>query len=95
MIDRERVLHIARLARLNLTGEEVEQFSRELGSVIEYFEQIKHTPAEGVETTGAMTRGRDALRDDIPIPSLDRTAILRNGPHIRENHFTVPKVIGG
>ncbi|MBN1578236.1 MAG: Asp-tRNA(Asn)/Glu-tRNA(Gln) amidotransferase subunit GatC [Chitinispirillaceae bacterium] len=95
MIDREQVLHVARLARLNLTGEEVEQFSRSLGSILEYFEQIRHAPTEGVDATNVMARRHDALRNDIPVPSLKRDEILQNGPQIRENHFAVPKVIDG
>lgn len=95
MIDREHVLHIARLARLKLMDEEVEQFSRQLGSILEYVEQLENAPTEGVDPTSIMVQDHDSMRDDEPIPSLQRDELLRNGPLIKENHFAVPKVIGG
>jgi aspartyl-tRNA(Asn)/glutamyl-tRNA(Gln) amidotransferase subunit C len=95
MIDREHVLHIARLARLKLTDDEVEDFTRQMGSILEYVEQLDQSPTEGVEATSVMAREHDSLRDDVPVLSLDREAILRNGPQVKLDHFAVPKVIGG
>jgi aspartyl-tRNA(Asn)/glutamyl-tRNA(Gln) amidotransferase subunit C len=95
MIDREHVLHIARLARLKLSEEEVEQFSRQLGSILEYVEQLDHAPTDGVDPTSIMDQEHESMRDDVPVPSLPREAILHNGPLVKDNHFAVPKVIGG
>jgi len=93
MIDREHVLHIARLARLKLSDEEVEDFTGQIGSILEYVEQLESAPTEGVEPTSIMAPSHDSLRDDLPVPSLDREAILQNGPMVKEDHFAVPKVI--
>lgn len=95
MIDREHVLHIAKLARLKLTDEEIDHFTVQLGSILEYVEQLESAPTDGVDPTSIMAPAHDALRDDEPRPSLPREEILRNGPEVKQDHFAVPKVIGG
>jgi aspartyl-tRNA(Asn)/glutamyl-tRNA(Gln) amidotransferase subunit C len=95
MIDREHVLHIAKLARLNLTEEEVGSFTRQLGSILEYVDQLDRAPTEGIEATSVMACDHDSMRDDVVAASLDHEAILGNGPQVKLDHFAVPKVIGG
>jgi aspartyl-tRNA(Asn)/glutamyl-tRNA(Gln) amidotransferase subunit C len=95
MIDREHVLHIAKLARLKLTDEEVDHFTGQLGSILDYVEQLEAAPTEGVDPTSIMAPEHDALREDQPEPSLERDEVLKNGPEVKEDHFAVPKVIGG
>jgi aspartyl-tRNA(Asn)/glutamyl-tRNA(Gln) amidotransferase subunit C len=94
MIDRKQVLHVARLARLNLTEEEVGHFTGQLGAVLSYVEQLEDAPTGGIDPTCVMAPGHDSLRDDNPVPSLPREEILKNGPSIKQNHFAVPRVIG-
>lgn len=95
MIDREDVIHIARLARLKLTGEEVELFSRQLGSILEYVKQLESAPTGGVDPMSVIVECHDSMRDDEPLPTMKRDEILQNGPLIREDYFAFPKVIGG
>ena len=95
MIDHEHVLHIARLARLKLSEEEVERFSRQLGSILEYVEQLEKAPTDGVDPTSIMVMERESARDDVPVSSLPREELLRNGPSVKDDHFAVPRVIGG
>ena len=95
MIDREHVLHIARLARLNLSEIEVESMTIQLGSILDYIDQLNLASIEGVEPTCYVAPAHDPLRDDTEIPSLDTQQILKNGPNIRKGHFAIPKVIGG
>jgi aspartyl-tRNA(Asn)/glutamyl-tRNA(Gln) amidotransferase subunit C len=94
MIDREHVLHVARLARLNLTEAEVGSFTRQMGNIIEYIDQLNQAPTDGIQATSVMASGRDSLRNDAERPSLDHEALLANGPQVKLDHFAVPKVIG-
>ena len=71
MIDREQVLHVARLARLQLTEEEVERMSGELSKVLDHIETIGELgDLEGVEPTSHVVSVENVLRDDEPRPSL-------------------------
>lgn len=94
MIDRNHVQHIAKLARLRLSDDEVEHFTGQLDSIITYVDQLEAAPTEGIAPVDTIAPLHDALRDDIPVPSLEQEAILRNGPQVKLDHFAVPKVIG-
>jgi aspartyl-tRNA(Asn)/glutamyl-tRNA(Gln) amidotransferase subunit C len=94
MIDREHVRHIAALARLTLTEKEVETFTGQLGSILQYVEQLNAVETENAGTTALTAPLCDRLRDDVEQPSLSREKLLRNGPRVKNNHFAVPKVIG-
>ncbi len=95
MIDRDAVLHIARLARLNLTEEEVGNITNQLGSTLEYIDQLNKADTENVEPTNFVSPVHDPLRDDTLKSSLTQDETLQNGPVVKKGHFAIPKVIGG
>ena len=90
MIDREQVLHVARLARLELTEDEVERMSGELTGILGHIEKIGELDLEGVPPTSHVVEVVDALRDDEPRPSWPREQILAQAPAVREDGFEVP-----
>jgi aspartyl-tRNA(Asn)/glutamyl-tRNA(Gln) amidotransferase subunit C len=90
MIDREQVLHVARLARLALDDEEVERMSAELSHVLEHIERISELDLEGVEPTAHVIDVVNALRADEPRPSLDRQVALAAAPRVADGGFAVP-----
>ncbi len=90
MIDREQVLHVARLARLRLTDEEVERMSSELSSILEHVERINELDLEGVEPTSHVIDVENVLRPDEPRPCLPRERALENAPDAAEGGFRVP-----
>ena len=90
MIDREQVLHVARLARLQLTDEEVERMAGELSKVLGYIETINELDLEGVPPTSHVVEVANALRADEPRPSLPRDVALANAPERTEEGFLVP-----
>lgn len=94
MIERKHVLHIARLSRLALSDSEVDEFTKQLGSIIDYVHQLENAPTGEITPSVAMSAGRDTLRDDTLVPSPDSGEILENGPCVKDHHFAVPKVIG-
>ena len=93
MIEKKTVEHIANLARLEVTDEEIQSFTKELGSILEYVEQLNTAPTEGVEPTAFMVPEHDPLRDDTPENSLSSSETLQNGPSVKKGYFAVPKVI--
>jgi aspartyl-tRNA(Asn)/glutamyl-tRNA(Gln) amidotransferase subunit C len=90
MIDREQVLHVAKLARLKLTEEEVERMSGELSAILEHVDNINELDLEGVEPTAHVVPLENVLRADEPRPSLPRERALEGAPDADETGFRVP-----
>jgi aspartyl-tRNA(Asn)/glutamyl-tRNA(Gln) amidotransferase subunit C len=90
VIDREQVLHVARLARLALTDEEVERMSSELSTILEHVERISELELEGVEPTSHVVELENVLRPDEPRPSWPRERMLEEAPDASEGAFRVP-----
>ena len=90
MIDRDQVLHVARLARLSLTTEEVDRMSGELSGILSHIEKIGELELEGVPPTSHVVEVTNALRPDEPRPSWPREEILDAAPSVRDNGFEVP-----
>jgi aspartyl-tRNA(Asn)/glutamyl-tRNA(Gln) amidotransferase subunit C len=90
MLDREQVLHVARLARLELTGGELERMQRELSHVLDHIEKIRELDLEGVPPTSHVVDAPAPLRRDQPQPSLPREAVLDSAPEPLRGGFGVP-----
>jgi aspartyl-tRNA(Asn)/glutamyl-tRNA(Gln) amidotransferase subunit C len=90
MIDRAQVLHVAKLARLALSEQEVEAMSRELSAVLDHIEKIGELDLSGVEPTSHVIDVVNALRPDEPRPSLSREQALASAPEGLEQGFGVP-----
>ena len=90
MIDREQVLHVAKLARLKLTDDEVEKMTGELSHILEHVERMEALDLEGVEPTSHVVALENVLRDDVPRESLPRERALEQAPDATEDGFRVP-----
>jgi aspartyl-tRNA(Asn)/glutamyl-tRNA(Gln) amidotransferase subunit C len=90
MIDRDQVLHVARLARLRLTDEEVERMSGELSHILEHVEKIGELDLDGVAPTTHVVELENVLRADEPRPSLPRERALEPAPDATDDGFRVP-----
>jgi aspartyl-tRNA(Asn)/glutamyl-tRNA(Gln) amidotransferase subunit C len=90
MIDRETVLHVARLARLELSDDEVSKMSAELSKVLDHIELIRGLELDGVEPTSHVIDVVNALRPDEPWPSLPREVALASAPEPVDGGFGVP-----
>jgi aspartyl-tRNA(Asn)/glutamyl-tRNA(Gln) amidotransferase subunit C len=90
MIDREQVLHVARLARLALTDGEVERMSSELSTILEHVERISELDLDGVEPTSHVVELENVLRPDEPRPSWERERMIEEAPDSSEGAFRVP-----
>lgn len=90
MIDREQVLHVARLARLELTEDEVGRMSAELSDVLGHIEKIGELDLHGVPPTTHVVEVSNALRPDVVEESLPREAVLASAPAVADGGFLVP-----
>jgi len=91
MLSRDQVLHVARLARLELTGDEVERFAGELSKVLGHIEKIEELgDLADVEPTSHVVAVENVLRADEPRPSLPRDVALAQAPDAAQGGFRVP-----
>jgi aspartyl-tRNA(Asn)/glutamyl-tRNA(Gln) amidotransferase subunit C len=90
VIDRQQVLHVARLARLRLDEEEVERMVGELSSILEHVDRIGQLDLEGVEPTSHVIELENVLRPDEPRPSWPKERVLESAPDPAEGAFRVP-----
>jgi aspartyl-tRNA(Asn)/glutamyl-tRNA(Gln) amidotransferase subunit C len=91
MLSRDQVLHVARLARLELTDEEVERFSGELSKVLDHIEKISELgDMVDVEPTSHVVAVENALRADVPRPSWPVEDVLAAAPDAALGGFRVP-----
>ncbi|MBM3809006.1 MAG: Asp-tRNA(Asn)/Glu-tRNA(Gln) amidotransferase subunit GatC [Acidimicrobiia bacterium] len=95
LLSRQDVQRIAELARLELTSEELDLFTRQLGDILTYVEQIRALDTTGVEPTSQVLN-RPVDRDDAPGATLTRAQLLGNAPDAAPEAglFKVPRVIG-
>ena len=90
MIDREQVLHVAKLARLKLSDEEVERMAGELSGILDHVERISELDLDGVEPTSHVIELENVLRPDEPRPSWSREKVLEPAPDPADGQFRVP-----
>jgi aspartyl-tRNA(Asn)/glutamyl-tRNA(Gln) amidotransferase subunit C len=91
MLARDQVLHVARLARLELSEEEVERMAGELSKVLDHIEKIGELgDLAGVPPTSHVIAVENALRPDEPRPSLPADAALASAPDEADGGFRVP-----
>jgi aspartyl-tRNA(Asn)/glutamyl-tRNA(Gln) amidotransferase subunit C len=96
MLSRDQVLHVARLARLELSEDEVERFAAELSKVLDHIEKIGELgDLADVEPTSHVVNVENALRADEPRPSLPRDTALESAPDAALGGFRVPSPGGG
>jgi aspartyl-tRNA(Asn)/glutamyl-tRNA(Gln) amidotransferase subunit C len=93
MIDREQVRKVANLARLELTPEEEEQFTTQLGDILDYFEQLSELDISGVPPTTRAIDVSNVTRADNLQSYPDREAILQSAPEQEGEFFKVPKIL--
>jgi aspartyl-tRNA(Asn)/glutamyl-tRNA(Gln) amidotransferase subunit C len=92
-ITRETVLHVARLARLELEGDEVERMQRDLGKILGYIGELAELSTEGIAATAHIAADRAPLREDSVVPSLDHDLALAEAPRRGGGAFAVPAFV--
>jgi aspartyl-tRNA(Asn)/glutamyl-tRNA(Gln) amidotransferase subunit C len=94
LISREDVAHVARLARLDVTEDELDRFAEQLGAVLEHAADLAALDTVGVPATAHPYPLANVLRDDVVALSLDREEVLAMAPAAEDGRFRVPRILG-
>lgn len=89
----EVVRHIAQLARIELSPEELTRYQEQLSAVLEHFEKLQAVDTTGIEPTSSVLPAHSVLRPDKARPGLPREKLLENAPSTENHRFRVPPVI--
>ena len=87
------VAYLARLARINLTEDEVKLFQKQLGDVLKYVEKLRQLDVTGIDTAVHALPVFNVFRDDAPRDWLTAEQALSNAPRQANGLFVVPKVV--
>ena len=88
------VAKVARLARLELTPEELDAATHHLGDMLDHFAEIDALDLSDVEPMNQAHPQVNVLRDDVEAPCLDRDEVLSAAPHVEDGRFRVPPIVG-
>jgi len=92
-IDRKTVEKVAKLARLQLSDEELDRYGGQLGAILDYIAKLEKLDVSGLEPLSQAVDTENVFRADEPRPSLSREAALQNAPEKTADFFIVPKII--
>ena len=92
-ISREELEHVARLARLELTDDEIELFRGQLGAVLERAQRIQSLPLDDLPPTAHPVELTNVFRGDVVVPCLLPDQVLDNAPGREGNLFRVPRIL--
>ena len=92
-ISREEVAHLARLARLAVTDEELDVFAGQLDVILGAVARVGEVAADDIPPTSHVVPLTNILREDEPRPSVDRDAVLATAPAAEDGRFRVPRIL--
>ncbi len=92
-LTREEVLHVAQLARLGLSEEDLENFQRQLSDILAYFDILQKLDTSAIPPTAQVIGQQNVMRSDEVKPSSPREEILANAPRAEEGLFRVKAVL--
>lgn len=92
-ISKEEVIHIAKLASLNLSEEEIERYANDMTEILDFADMINSVNTDEIKETIAANENYNVFRKDEVIPSTDRDILLQNAPSKDDGMFRIPKVI--
>lgn len=92
-ISKEEIIHIAKLASLNLSDTEIERYTKDMQEILEFANTINNVNTEGMNETIAANEKSNVLRKDEVIEFGNRELLLSNAPSQDEGMFRIPKVL--
>ena len=92
-LTREQVAHVARLARLSFTDEELDRFAHQLSDILAYAEQVSALATEDVPPTAHALPLKNVFRPDEIKPSLSQEKALSTAPEVEDGRFKVPRIM--
>jgi aspartyl-tRNA(Asn)/glutamyl-tRNA(Gln) amidotransferase subunit C len=92
-ISDKEIEHIALLSRLKISENEKNIFAEQLSTILDYIDKLNELNTQGIEPTSHVIPLNNVMRDDIPMPSINREDALMNAPEHTEKFYRVPKII--
>jgi aspartyl-tRNA(Asn)/glutamyl-tRNA(Gln) amidotransferase subunit C len=92
-ISEEQIKHIANLAKLEFLPEELHQFSKTFGNIIDMVKQLSEVDATGVPFTSHVVDAINVLREDVAFPGMDRGELMKNVPKEEKGFIKVPAIL--
>jgi len=92
-ITKEDVVHVANLARLELSEESIDKFAGQIGEILDHVDSLKRVDTQGVPATSHAISLTNAFREDDLSGPADRDRLMANAPESEEGSFVVPKII--
>ena len=92
-VSKEEILHIAKLANLNLKDEEIDNYIINLEEILNFANVVNQAPIDGLEESIGVGENYNVFRKDEIIPSFSKEELLQNAPDKQEGMFKIPKVI--
>jgi aspartyl-tRNA(Asn)/glutamyl-tRNA(Gln) amidotransferase subunit C len=93
-ITRDEVAHLARLARLALSDDELDHLAPQLDQILSAVAQVQEVAAEGIPPTSHATGLTNVFRDDVEAPCLSPEQALDQAPAVEQGRFKVPRILG-
>ena len=94
-LSRSDVERVAFLARLGLTGAELDRLQDQLNHILDQYAKLAELDTDAIAPTAQTIELENILRDDVVTPSLPQTAVLRNAPQLEGAFIVVPPILGG
>ncbi len=94
-LSRADVEHVAFLARLRLTGEELDRLEGQLNHILDQYAKLAEVDTDAIPPTAQTIELENILRDDVAQPSMDPEQVLANAPAREGDFFLVPAILGG
>ncbi|WP_290744100.1 Asp-tRNA(Asn)/Glu-tRNA(Gln) amidotransferase subunit GatC [Fibrobacter sp. UBA4309] len=95
MLEREDVLKLAKLSRLEVADGDIDSVKGHLDKMLDHMEALKALDLSNVEPMTAVDNGATILREDVPVQGFSLDQAFANAPAVENDHFAIPKVIGG
>ena len=92
-LTREEVQHIAELAKIGLSEDEIERYREQLSAILDYAAALQRVDTGAIPPTARVLEGTNVMRPDVPGPSLPVEDVLANAPSRRDDLFCVPPVL--
>jgi aspartyl-tRNA(Asn)/glutamyl-tRNA(Gln) amidotransferase subunit C len=92
-ITRDEVAHLARLARLALSEDELDRFAGQLDAIISAVARVGEVVADGIPPTSHAVPVTNVFRDDVIVPPIGAAAALSGAPAAEQNQFRVPRIL--
>lgn len=93
IISKDLIKNLSNLAKINLTGEQIEKYTNDLSSVVGYMEEIKNLDVSNIQETSRIAKEENVLREDIVKQSLDQKEALKNCKNTHNGYFLVPQIL--